>query len=759
MARGGGNKGAGTPGKPAQKKGNNNNEDVRRDTPLQAIVFADSFTETFRPITLTMPKVLLPLANVPMLEYTLEFLVSSGVQEVILFCTHHLEEIEQFLKTQSQVAKRVSVQCVYSSTTLTAGDALREIDRQQLIQSDPFILMSGDVVANVNLPSIIEEHQARKKKDPNCIMTSVFKEIPPNFATSIRPLNDQLIVGLDNLTSQIVLYENDSQHKSTHLETVFLDEHAQITLRSDLMDCFIDICAPEVLLKFAEDFDYQDLRRDFFHNEVQNYELGKKFFVKIVTDEFAARVMDPRTYGGISRAILQRWVFPMVPDNNYLGSDSTNYTYHRGMVYKDDNVTLSRTCAVQRESILGAGTTCGDHTTITKSAIGRNCTIGKNVHIEGSFLWSNVVIEDNVVIKNAIVCDNVIIRAGAVIEEGSVLSFGVVIGAGYHLKAFSKVTTAEKQEADDGFSSDEDGDDEDGGEQSKAQRSSSIVNGEWNPKHVGAGGVGRVWTLDEDGIEVDSDDEGDEEDEANSFDTEARRLLKLKSLMLGAPDVVAAHAQQWDKWETLSRSDESSTGSVEEDDADGVDPSVKFIAVIRDMVVSGDSAGHDPDDSFMEIKSYKFSQNLSFATVINGIIPGLLDRVPTQGLDKMALLGQMHGKFRKWSSVLKRCLVEDGDPSAVVEALEAACLSDEHRTTWSPLFRFLLQTVHDMEFVSEEVVLEWHESRVGGDHGAAAKELASSKDVLEFIEWLQEEEESDEDDDDDDGEESEEDED
>ncbi|RHY36966.1 hypothetical protein DYB38_008192, partial [Aphanomyces astaci] len=55
--------------------------------PLQAVLFADSWTNTFRPISLELPKVLFPLANVPMLEYTLEFLASNGVEEVLIFCT------------------------------------------------------------------------------------------------------------------------------------------------------------------------------------------------------------------------------------------------------------------------------------------------------------------------------------------------------------------------------------------------------------------------------------------------------------------------------------------------------------------------------------------------------------------------------------------------------------------------------------------------------------------------------------------------
>ena len=57
-------------------------EDVKRDQKLQAILLADSFTVTFRPITLECPKVLLPLVNVPMLDYTIEFLTQNGVEEV-----------------------------------------------------------------------------------------------------------------------------------------------------------------------------------------------------------------------------------------------------------------------------------------------------------------------------------------------------------------------------------------------------------------------------------------------------------------------------------------------------------------------------------------------------------------------------------------------------------------------------------------------------------------------------------------------------
>ena len=69
----------------AGKKGESGGggEDSKRDQKLQAILLADSFSKCFRPITWEKPKVLLPLVNVPMIEYTIEFLAQNGVEEVI----------------------------------------------------------------------------------------------------------------------------------------------------------------------------------------------------------------------------------------------------------------------------------------------------------------------------------------------------------------------------------------------------------------------------------------------------------------------------------------------------------------------------------------------------------------------------------------------------------------------------------------------------------------------------------------------------
>ena len=70
--------------------------DLRQETKMQAVVLADSFASNFRPVTFQQPKVLMPLVNVPMLEYTCEFLAAGGMHEIFIFCCSHKEEVTMY---------------------------------------------------------------------------------------------------------------------------------------------------------------------------------------------------------------------------------------------------------------------------------------------------------------------------------------------------------------------------------------------------------------------------------------------------------------------------------------------------------------------------------------------------------------------------------------------------------------------------------------------------------------------------------------
>ncbi len=98
----------------------------------------------------------------------------------------------------------MNVQIIVNSNCQSAGDALREIDCMGVIRTDPFILISDGVVSNIDLRCVIAKHKKAKKVDPMRVMTICFKEADP--LSSLRPVLDELTVGLDSETGQVGIY-------------------------------------------------------------------------------------------------------------------------------------------------------------------------------------------------------------------------------------------------------------------------------------------------------------------------------------------------------------------------------------------------------------------------------------------------------------------------------------------------------------------------------------------------------------------------
>lgn len=49
-------------------------------------------------VLLCIAQVLLPLVNVPLLDYTIEFLVEAGVQEIFVFCSAHADQVKKHIR-------------------------------------------------------------------------------------------------------------------------------------------------------------------------------------------------------------------------------------------------------------------------------------------------------------------------------------------------------------------------------------------------------------------------------------------------------------------------------------------------------------------------------------------------------------------------------------------------------------------------------------------------------------------------------------
>lgn len=156
---------------------------------------------------------------------------------------------------QLHLPSNITIRCILSRSCSSQGDALRELDTMGIIRSDPFILINGDVISNMDLRKAINFHKEKRQQDSNCIMTVVMKQIQKN--SGIRPLCQDLVVAHDRNTQQIVLFENNIAATNVKIPLEIFESHPGLRVRTDLLDCQIDICSPEVILQFSDNFDYQ----------------------------------------------------------------------------------------------------------------------------------------------------------------------------------------------------------------------------------------------------------------------------------------------------------------------------------------------------------------------------------------------------------------------------------------------------------------------------------------------------------------------
>ncbi|KAG8835800.1 hypothetical protein FRC18_012332 [Serendipita sp. 400] len=422
---------------------------VDKEEVLQAVVIAESFNQRFAPLTANKPRCLLPMCNAPLLDWTFESLSVAGVHEVFVMCQSHFESIEQAIQKSkwSQSASPLKIHAMKLPTsTQSFGDALRFVDSQSIITND-FVLVSGDMVCNVKIDEMVKAHKARRKLDHEVIMTVLVKEAAVGHRT--RPKGETAIFTLDAESRQLLHYEGVPAVPKVSNATISraLLKEAELDIRYDLIDCGIDVCSVDVPIIFSDNFHENDLRRDFVTDVLTSEILGKKIYCHFADDGYAARVRDSMTYAAVSRDILGRWCFPLVPDDNHPGGHQ--YEHLPGNRYlAKDKVVLSRNCKIGNNTLIGPGSRLNDTARVEGSVLGENCTIEGGAMIRNSYLWNNVHIGAGCIIKESILGAGVILETGTVVERGCLIGEGVVVKAHSRVIEFSRIA---KRNGDQGL--------------------------------------------------------------------------------------------------------------------------------------------------------------------------------------------------------------------------------------------------------------------------------------------------------------------
>ena len=478
------------------------------------------------------------MAGAPLLDYALEWLAGAGcVDEVIVVACAHARQVEAHLGAAGWVqprrpAARVAaapapapaasaappggragpatrVSLVACPTARSAGDALRELDvRGTLAGASDFLLLHGDVVTNADLAAALAAHRARRAgPDPGCVATLlVAGGVTP--AQRARLGEAAAVYCVDPATGRLLSFDDSpgggtsggggggggppaSPPPPAHLrvDARAFGERDALAVRGDLSRPHAALCGPEVLVAFADNFDFQALDADFIPGTLAEEELGHRIYVHVCggggggggggAAAYLARATCLRAYDALSRDVLQRWAFPLAPDTNLLPAPSgggavdcggggaagaagsgaagtppaplataplaTSYRAARQFTYREDGVRVARGAVFGPDAAAGAGASLGEGATVRCSVLGRHASVGRGAQVRGSYLLAGAAVGEGAVVSSSLLCEGAVVGRGAVVGPGVVLGRrcvvapNTVVPPGHRISLFRRV--------------------------------------------------------------------------------------------------------------------------------------------------------------------------------------------------------------------------------------------------------------------------------------------------------------------------------
>ena len=122
---------------------------------MQALVLAGGEGTRLRPLTLTTPKPVMPLAGRPFLSFMLDWARRHGVDEVILSCGFMSEAVKRVL---GDIYDGMRLRYVVEREPLGTAGPVRLAHDEGLL-AERLLVLNGDVLTDMDLSAQLQEHE------------------------------------------------------------------------------------------------------------------------------------------------------------------------------------------------------------------------------------------------------------------------------------------------------------------------------------------------------------------------------------------------------------------------------------------------------------------------------------------------------------------------------------------------------------------------------------------------------------------------
>ena len=313
---------------------------------IKAMVMSAGVGSRLEPLTKTVPKPLVPIANKPVMDILFEKLVSLGVKDVICNTYYFAEQIIDRYKNNN-----LGIKFNYIKEETLSGTA-GGVKKCQFFfdKGSTFLVLSADGLSDADLKLGIEVH-----KKSGAIATIGIKKI-----------------AMDDVSHFGVVVTDENGFITEFQEKPSIEE-----AKSNYINTGIYIFDYEI-------FDY--IPENTF------YDFAKNVFPKLL-EKHAINTFEINEYWSDIGTLEQ---YKQSTADLFDGKCSFE---HAPVVYTASGCYIADEAEIAETSVFKG-----------KSTIGRNSKVGKNAVIENSIIWDNVIIEDGVHVENCVIASNCIIK-------------------------------------------------------------------------------------------------------------------------------------------------------------------------------------------------------------------------------------------------------------------------------------------------------------------------------------------------------------
>jgi N-acetyl-alpha-D-muramate 1-phosphate uridylyltransferase len=122
----------------------------------QAMIFAAGRGSRLSPITNTIPKALLPIDGVPLLEQLILKLQKEGIERIVVNVHHFASQIIDFLKAKNNFSIDILISDETDKLLDTGGGLVKA--KQLFYQNEPILLYNVDILSSIDIDAMYKFH-------------------------------------------------------------------------------------------------------------------------------------------------------------------------------------------------------------------------------------------------------------------------------------------------------------------------------------------------------------------------------------------------------------------------------------------------------------------------------------------------------------------------------------------------------------------------------------------------------------------------